>query len=241
LEFSLSISDSKGDNMMAEATYGINSRGRPLQVRTLSLLFVLAASGLPGVSAFAQAGGKNNPANTLPPVTITVDYERFEYRAELGGVYDKDLGVIWGYSVIGVNNWGTSYTYAKTQIAPNYGEMLEARGDRAVAAGFPEDASLYYAAADIAALYSNRRLPTLTEARSAVAAGMFTYGPDGLNIWTGSPTDVFPGLPYNGLSTWTNDTKGKQAWIFAPHDGGAALISPTSGVDAIIVRSYAGP
>jgi hypothetical protein len=216
----------------------VKVRFRPLCVASTITAAILAMHG-------AEAIAGKPSSNTLPPVTIVVDGEAFEYRPDLGGVYDTRRGIVWGYSFVQVTNTTTNQNYAKNQIVPQYANILDSAGDNALARGDLDAAAAFYDAADAAASFTNWRLPTLTEARDAVSRGLFTYGATGLNMWTGSPADTVFGLPYNGIPTWTSDTgklRGSAAgWVFGPHDGGAFLTSATSSVDAIMVRSYTGP
>lgn len=187
------------------------------------------------------AFGQRSKPQTLPPVTPDHQFEDFEYRPELGGVLDKRLNVVWGYSYVQLEGGWTSYSYVNNFIAPNYSLILTGNGDELHAANLLLEAELYYAAAAAAAQYNNWRAPTLDEARSACTRGLFTFGDGGLNLWTPDPL-ASPGLPYDGVLTWTSTTEGKgksmRGWAYNPADGGAMLTGLGSALDVILVRTH---
>jgi len=219
------------------------------------VLVAMCCLGVLSSPAWSQKKSGGSSSTSMPPVTIVLEASSFEYRPDLGGVYDRTRGIVWGYSLTGINNSGSSYNFAMS-LGSTYAAVMDKAGDDAEAEyyyllatyGIADPARLVaaealWAAAAVASQYTNWRPPTLTEARDATSRGLFTYGASGLNMWTGSPADTVFGLPYDGRSTWTSDKgKGKDvAWTFNPKDGSGWLIGMGSSVDAIMVRSYTGP
>ncbi|XZE19442.1 hypothetical protein SH449x_004761 [Pirellulaceae bacterium SH449] len=233
------------------------AQGYGLSELTLrSTLFAICCVCAVSSSAWAQRSG-GSTLKSMPPVTITVQAASFEYRPDLGGVYDRTRGIVWGYSLTGYSNSSSTHKFAMS-LGSAYASQLKKAGDDKEAyyyyllvtygiddPSLLEAAEKLWSAADVAALSNNWRIPTLSESRDAVSRGLFTYGVGGLNMWTGSPADVNFGLPYDGILTWTSNTEKSKgstsAWAFSPRDGGALLIGIGSTADAIVVRSYTGP
>src|SRR5690606_17219841 len=81
-------------------------------------------------------------------------------------------------------------------------------------------------AGNVATQYNDWRLPTVAEARDAIAKGIFTAGDGGLNLWTQHPADSVSTPPRGGTRYWTSDYSGKKtgndtAWAYHADNGAA--------------------
>lgn len=185
----------------------------------------------------------------------------YEWRPDLGGWRDKQTNLIWGYNHSLVSS--TSSTYGGALIvARGYSQaLLKAAQDRLaraqlqeeralletdpvreqgrldLAATFRADAAACSIAGSQAAAFSNWRVPTLTEFRSAYSKGMFSQGTSSFNF----DAAPFTGYqPINRVFYWTSEPavrNGTRATIFHPGDGGSGLTSVNSGLHVLVVRS----
>lgn len=235
-----------------------------------SCLLVMSSSALAAKpDGGGSGGGGKNTTTSLPAVTPNYDFAAFEWRPDLGGVHDKTRNIVWGYSLAGVTNgnithinalpadtWYAQMFATHAQNKQNDGNLLlslaEVETDPIRKAKYEADAAdcfeavpILQEAGNIASQYNNWRLPTLAEARDVTSRGLFTQGATGLNMWTGSPVDETPTLPYSGWrSTWCSDTStvkvqgSAMAWYFYPINGEAFIATRTSGLDCIVVRNY---
>lgn len=218
-------------------------------------LAVLAAGITAGLAAKPNnnGGGGTSTVESYPPVEPAHNFEAFEDRPDLGGVLDSETNVVWGYSYYAITTAGATYGGSlsasdrypacfaeRAAYHQGWGEYYQNR-----ALEEPDQAELYEAVAAeefrtaqalvdagaIATQYDNWRLPTLAEARSAIAKGLFTYGDEGLNMWTTHPANLEATSPQNGLH-WTADYAGKRkgndtGWAYSALDGSAVR---TTGV-----------
>lgn len=210
-------------------------------------LFTILAASVLVVSASIGTAGKS-AGNTLPPVTVTPEPDIFESRySDLGGVLDTSTKLVWGYdshsfSGIGITlSWlaqigdDGAYLYCLNWALNEYSDPANINYD-------PVKAADMQAALNVAEQYTWRR-PTVTEARDAVAKGLFTYGAGGCNVYYGSP--IAPNGPYisdPNLFRWTSvagkPARGRtlSAWAWEPDDGYAELLAD-SAISCIWVRT----
>jgi hypothetical protein len=210
---------------------------------------------LPAVSLladFSQAGAAGPTAKASAVAGQLGDFrvirEIFEDRyADLGGVLDTSTNLVWGYdahSFSGIDitlSWlaqigdNGAYLYCLNWALNYYSDPTSINYD-------PVKAAEMQSALTIAEQYTWRR-PTVTEARDAVAKGLFTYGAGGCNIYYGSP--IAPNGPFisdPGTFRWTSvaakPARGGalSAWAWEPDDGFAELISD-SAISCIWVRT----
>jgi hypothetical protein len=205
-----------------------------------------------------SGGGGGGSSNSLGPVTITPDLTSFQNRyADLGGVLDHETGLIWGYDCysmgvdatldgsgglltveadavyLGVIQWLVNF-YGYKYIGNNPKNPPNINYDPVIAAEVQT-------ALEVAQQFT-WRLPTVAEARDAVARGLFTYGDGECNVYFGSPAYPEPDVaPANGWR-WSSNLAGKarggvdSAWYWDLEDGSAAVI-PNSAIGAIFVRT----
>jgi hypothetical protein len=183
-----------------------------------------ALAGKPG-----GGGGGGGKVDSYPPVVPAYDFAAFESRPELGGVLDTETNIVWGYSMGAIEDiWSYSYT-ASLNVPGRYPSCFDAKADDAQAYGeyclqqaaiepdptrvplWEAEAAKSFAivqplrdAGEIAQQYDNWRLPTVEEAREAIAKGIFTAGSGGLNLWTQHPADATPTPPRGGALYWTS-------------------------------------
>jgi hypothetical protein len=107
------------------------------------------------------------------------------------------------------------------------------------------------AAATIASQYTNWRLPSLQEALDAVNKGLFTYSNDqyvdaDFDGYNSVPQVPPSGLSYGNIPVWSNDVGGNKnkikgrdtAWVYLPITGDPGVVTQTSQIPAIVVRTY---
>jgi hypothetical protein len=186
---------------------------------------------------------------------------QYEWRPDLGGWRDKSTNLIWGYSITAIANSNSTYAGAQA-AAPQYPQYIlnqaQDRQSRAqiqenlaasetdpvrrqrrleLAATFRADAIACTIAGSHAATFSNWRVPTLSEFRSAYGKGLFSQGTNAFNF----DAAPFTGYqPVNRVFYWTSDPavrNGSRATLFHPGDGGSGLFSVNSNVSVIVVRS----
>lgn len=235
-----------------------NLRGVSLAVVALGVATGLGAK--PG-------GGGGNDSDSFPPVAPAYNFAAFQDQPSLGGVLDTETNIVWGYSMAAVEDiW--NYSYASNANTPGrYPATFEAAAtyheDYAQycldqAATDPDRAHLWEElaaehaakvgplrlAGSYAVQFDDWRLPTVEEARAAIAKGIFT-GPDGLNLWKQHPADAVCGPPRTPPWYWTSTYGGKArggfdtAWTFNAVDGSART---TTGFAApIMVRTHTPP
>lgn len=166
------------------------------------------------------AGHKTEAA---PPAGTAV----YVWRADLGGWLDTSTNLVWGYSATSISGSNYSFNYANTTLRANYATLL-------TNSGYPAEGAA-------AAQHTNWRLPALNEYQGAWNKGFFTTGADGFNYDT-SPAMGYQGPPYgNGLNWTTTPGAGKNKnsiYLFNIIDGGNMIVSKTSSVQAILVRTH---
>jgi hypothetical protein len=184
-----------------------------------------------GATAKGKPGGGGDP----PPPPLGP--EVYEWREDLGGWLDTSRNLVWGYDQLGIGGYGITYAQAQ-QRAQNYAAYLQELADASQSVHLQ-------AAADVAALYDNWRVPTREECTDATAKGLFTYGDGGFNGYSSFPGEP-PGLAYGDTNRWTNDL-GKPneklygqatAWAWHPMGGGTGLATLNSLIGVIWVRTH---
>jgi hypothetical protein len=142
-------------------------------------------------------------------------------------------------------------SYARAAYLYSIGELEgalwhEQQGDlyASIAAGLA-------AAAPIASQYTNWRIPSLEEALDAVNKGLFTYSNDqyddaDFDGYNSVPQVPPSGLSYGNIPAWSNDVGGNKnkikgrdtAWVYLPITGEPGVITQTSQIPAIVVRTH---
>jgi hypothetical protein len=216
---------------------------------SLTFVVALAVASALGGKPGGGGGGGGGKVESYPPVAPAYDFEAFESRPELGGVLDTETNIVWGYSMGAIEDiWNYSYTASlnvpgrypacfatAADYHQEYGEYCldqavldPARADQweALAAEHLAMVDPLNEAGNFATQYSDWRLPTVEEAREAIAKGIFTAGEGGLNLWTQHPADATPTPPRGGVLYWTSTYGGKRygndtAFAYSAQDGGA--------------------
>ena len=187
----------------------------------------------------------------------------YEWRPDLGGWRDRQTNLIWGYQIGLIGGFTNTYAGAATigprslypqtilNAVPDRLARAQLQEERALletdpvrkqarldlAATFRADAAACSVAGAHAAAFSNWRVPTLAEFRSAYIKGMFSQGTAAFNF------DAAPFTGYqrvNFVSFWTSDPavrNGTRATVFYPGDGGSRLIGVDSNANVLVVRN----
>jgi hypothetical protein len=185
----------------------------------------------------------------------------FEWRSDLGGWRQKSTNLIWAYNITFVGGFTSTYAgapntaqgYVQTlqNVAQDRLVRAQFQEDRAaletdlarrqarldLAATFRSDAAACISAAAHASAFSNWRVPTLAEFRSAYEKGLFSQGTNSFN-YDAAPFTGYQRLNY--VSYWTSnpaERRGTMATVFAPGDGGNRLVGVNSNVNVLVVRS----
>lgn len=187
----------------------------------------------------------------------------YVWRADLGGWLDTSRNLVWGYSL--TDSINSTYQYSSAQsAAAQYPVLLAGQADyllgraeycemraaelaetdparsqayAALAVTYGQDADAFFNAALNAGQFSNWRTPTLSEFQNAWSKGLFSRGANGFNL------DMSPAVGYQagyGGPHWTSDpaNKKKQAPSFSISDGRSSLVSVTSVLRALVVRTH---
>ena len=189
-----------------------------------------------------------------PAVVPNYDFNSYADRyADLGGVFDVNAGLVWGYEPNGsFPDFGYGVPWkTDAQVSQYYRNALANQAASLQSQGKSAEAQAYLNAYSVASQFA-WRLPTVMEARDASVKGLFTVGTGFCNKYFGNPVNYLNNEPGLGLpnynshnARWTS-TLGKKiggvqnAYAWRADTGEAGEFTVTSQILLLVVRSYSG-
>jgi hypothetical protein len=194
-----------------------------------------------GVVALAllPASGHGKPGGN--PAPLPLGPEVYQWREDLGGWLDTSTNLVWGYDSLEILGYAHNFSGSSSVVA-TYPQILQ---NFASSQTDPAIQLVAQNAANVAVQYTNWRMPTLDEARDAMAKKLFVYGPGGLNGYQSVPSLVPVAGGWLVHAHWTS-TAGKpirggfpSGYVYVPATGDYGLLgqnSPAAG--CIVVRTH---